>query len=279
MTGLRAAFMLSTGRSGTGTLAHLCQQSSLAMAYHVPAPEMIEENFLVQQGIRTPEEVVGMKVAGIRELVAEHERAEDKVYVETNSKLSLLAAALDRHFDCRFMWVIRDPFQFVNSGLNRKWYSGKGGIWDQTRERPVQGWPRDWGPTEKIAWLWCEINSGIERQIDRLAHPPRVCFLEELLSDAAATVDLMHWLGLPDLDEADVRRIYDLHINSGMYSAPRDDRTGDHIFGQRNEQRMPELDFDQRVVRDIIHQHWPSARADHYLQSRAVSPHAHDRAE
>lgn len=267
MTRLQAAFMLSTGRTGTGTMAHLCQQSSLAMAYHVPAPEMIEENFLVQQGIKTPEQVVGMKVAGIRKLVAEHDHAEDKVYVETNSKLSLLAAALDCHFDCRFMWVIRDPIQFVNSGLNRKWYSGKGGIWDQTRERPVEGWPDGWGPTEKIAWLWCEINSGIERQVNHLAHPPSVCFLEELLSDAAIGVGLVHRLGLNDIDEADVQRIYDQRINSGMYSAPRDERTGDHIFGEPNEQRMPEFDFDQRIVRDIVRQYWPSVHAARYLES------------
>lgn len=35
--------MLSTGRCGTGTFAHLLQQSEKFTAYHAPSPEMIEE--------------------------------------------------------------------------------------------------------------------------------------------------------------------------------------------------------------------------------------------
>ena len=116
-------------------------------AYHVPKPELIKEAFKVQQDLNKPEEFINDKIQSINELI---KGKENKIYVETNNKLYPFALELDKVFDSKFFWVIRDPIKYVNSGISRKWYSGSGGIWDQYRERPKEGWFSGVNQVEKI---------------------------------------------------------------------------------------------------------------------------------
>jgi hypothetical protein len=258
---LRAVFMLSTGRAGTGTFAHLMQQSSFFRAFHTPKPEMIEEAFAVQQGQALPSAFVQEKLAGITQLMTGHD---DKTYCETNGKLYPFAAELDRHLSARFFWVIRDPFEFVNSGLSRKWYTGAGGIWDENRERPRGGWAPGITQAQKIAWQWCEVNSMIDVQVEHLKNA-RILHFSDLRSDPDAILELLDWAGATDVTREAIERIFGLRINVGRYSAPRDPQTGDHIFGARNERETEIHDFDHEEVREVIKQHWPSVQAERYL--------------
>lgn len=258
---LKAAFMLSTGRAGTGTFAHLLQQSKRFRAFHVPKPEMIEEAFEAQQAPASANEAVHKKIESIFALMKGYE---DKIYAETNNKLYPFARELDNSFDARFFWVIRNPFEYVNSGISRKWYTGAGGVWDLYRERPLSGWPEQFTQEEKIAWQWCEINQTIESEFKRLRYA-RVYHFFELRDNVSNMLDLTNWLGADDLTQLDVEKINGLRINVGKYSAPRDPVTGDHVFGEKNDRKTESHYFDRSKVRNIIQSYWPSEHSEQYL--------------
>lgn len=262
----KAAFMLSTGRCGTGTIAHLCQQSHKALAYHVPAPEMLIESFQLHQGLEKMPDLLDRKLEGIHKLIRENDGFGEKMYIETNDKLSFFASELDRHFDAKFFWVIRNPVDFVNSGVYRLWYSGKGGEWDKYRLTPAEGWPANWGVVEKISWLWCEVNSRIEEQMDRIGPRTRTYYFEDLLGNEQILGELMEWLELTDISSKQVHDVVALHINSGKYSAPRDPKTGDHIFGESNFKRTPSAQIDRELVSAIVREYWVSPLTKRHLE-------------
>ena len=264
---VQAVFMLSTGRAGTGTFAHVLQQSRHFNAFHQPNPEMIKEAFEVQQGLASPAELIKPKIAAIRDLMIGHEA---KTYAETNNKLYPFARELDKYFTSRFIWIIRDPFEFVNSGLSRKWYTGAGGVWDENRERPRIGWRPGLSLVQKIAWQWCEINRTIEREAEQLAHV-RVLHFSDLRESSDAILRVLQWLGASDLTGDDVERIVNLRINVGRYSAPRDPRTGDHIFGPRNSRTTEYFEFDRNEVQQAIQRNWRSAHSERYLSDPRVN--------
>lgn len=258
---INAAFMLSTGRAGTGTFAHLLQQSNRCHAFHVPKPELIEEAFDVQQARAPAKTHIGPKIDAIHALM---QGQEGKTYAETNNKLYPFARELDTTFNARFFWVIRDPFEYVNSGLSRKWYTGAGGVWDQFREQPHMGWPPGTSQVQKIAWQWCEINAIIEGAFSELK-AARVYHFADLRNDRDAVLDLAKWLGATDLAPDAVDRVFGLRINVGRYSAPRNTETGDHIFGDPNPKETERHEFDRDEVRKVINLNWRSPHSERYL--------------
>jgi hypothetical protein len=258
---IKSVFMLSSGRTGTGTFAHMLQQSRWMNAFHVPKPELIEEAFEVQQARGPAKAYIGPKIEAIQSLMRGHE---DKIYVETNNKLYPFASELDQAFDARFFWVIRDPFEYVNSGLSRKWYTGAGGVWDTYREQPKKGWHEGTTQVQKIAWQWCEINSIIEAGFSKLKSA-RVYHFSDLRDDRDAVQDLVKWLGATDVSTEEIERVFGLRINVGRYSAPRDPETGDHVFGKMNHLDTEIHAFDHNEVRQVIAQFWRSPHSERYL--------------
>jgi hypothetical protein len=257
----KAVFMLSTGRTGTGTFAHLLQQSNNVRAFHTPNPEMIKEALEVQQAWTPPSAHIGFKTKAIKDIMRGHR---EKIYAETNPKLYPFARELDAAFDARFFWVIRDPFEYVNSGLSRNWYTGTGGVWDQYRERPRDGWDADMTQVHKIAWHWCEINSTIEKSLSEL-ESVRVYHFTDIRYDRSAVLDLAKWLGATDITGEVVDRIFGLRINSGRSSAPRDPKTGDHIFGKPNTMQTESHPFSREDITRVIKLHWNSRFSGRYL--------------
>lgn len=257
----KAVFYLSTGRAGSGTFAHLFQQSDLVRAFHVPSPELIEESFLVQQQREDPTNLLAEKLATIEKLIG----GTGKIYVETNPRLAFFIRQLNEHFDAKFIWVIRDPLEYVNSGLSRRWYSGQGGVWDEFRERPIDGWPSTWDATRKIAWQWCCINSFIETQTASLSNV-RVAHFSELRSNPEQILDILHWAGARDITLRQVKSVLNLNINVGKYSAPRDPETGDHVFGKRNSRQTEKQTFDKNAVIHTIANYWDSPEAKRYMK-------------
>jgi hypothetical protein len=253
--------MLSTGRAGTGTFAHLLQQSVRFHAFHVPKPELIEEAFEVQQACVSAKTHISPKIEAIHALM---EGNEGKTYAETNNKLYPFARELDQAFVARFFWVIRDPFEYVNSGLSRKWYTGSGGVWDQNRERPKMGWPPGTSQVQKIAWQWCEINRIIEMALPDLREA-RVYHFVDLRNDRDAILDIAKWLGADDLTSKSVGEVLGLRINVGRFSAPRDPQTGDHIFGEPNKKETEQQQFDRDEVKRVIELNWNSVHSGRYL--------------
>jgi hypothetical protein len=258
---IKTVFMLSTGRAGTGTFAYLLQQSRRMNAFHVPKPELIKEAFDVQQENGLSKTYIGPKIESIQSLMR---GSESKIYAETNNKLYPFSRELDQAFNARFFWVIRDPFEYVNSGLSRKWYSGAGGVWDKYREQPRMGWPEGTTQSQKIAWQWCEINSIIEIGFSKLKSA-RVYHFSDLRYDRVAVLDLVKWLGATDVSLKEVEQVFGLRINVGRYSAPRDPETGDHVFGKMNHMETEAHAFDHNEVCRVIAQFWRSPHSERYL--------------
>ena len=258
---MRAVFMLSTGRTGTGTFAHLLQQSRYYRAFHVPKPELLQEAFNAQQALDLPHKIIESKISAINDLMNGYQ---GKIYAETNNKIYPFARELGKRFDARFFWVIRDPFEYVNSGLSRKWYTGAGGIWDEYRERPRTGWMQGMSQEQMIAWQWCEINTIIETAFGDLKDA-RVYHFSDLRADVNLTLNLLEWLGATDLTRNDVTRVFRLRINVGRYSAPRDPETGDHIFGEKNDHETEKNSLDCVRIRKIIEKYWLSPHSMRYL--------------
>jgi hypothetical protein len=254
-------FMLSTGRAGSGTLAHLLQQSEMTKAFHVPAPELIEESFKVQQKSTYDRTVFIEKVQTIVKSVGES----GLIYAETNPRLSFFVKELDQVFNAKFLWVIRDPYEYVNSGINRGWYTGKGGIWDENRERPVDGWPAGWGQVEKIAWQWACINSHIEQQLAGMTNV-KVVHFSDIKTNPTVLLDVLRWAGISDISLSDINEVFGLKINVGKYSAPRDAVTGDHIFGEKNRSKTRQNSFNKYLVSKIFSAFWDSLHSRRYIQ-------------
>lgn len=196
-------FVLSTGRAGTMTLAHLLALSPRLRCAHEPSPRLLEASALAAQppsncfDARFFEDAVrtarGRDVRRCRET--------GRAYVETNNRLTFLARALDQAFpDARFIHVLRRPASFVRSGIERGYYVDH--PWDYVRARPYLVPVRDAQPdeaawqafsqAERCAWLWRVTNAYAEEFMAE--RPPARCLrleAEALFAQDAQTIETL----------------------------------------------------------------------------------------
>jgi len=164
-------FVLSTGRSGTQTLAALLGQSPSVAAVHEPRPYLYALSRRAYESTPTSESEAPFAEAflSLRGERIGRAHARGRTYAETSPQLTFLAAAIASALPAaRFLHVVRDPRHVVRSGMRRDWYAGHAA--DATRIVPVpgrgaeQGTPIDWAaatPFEKNVWLWAETNRWI----------------------------------------------------------------------------------------------------------------------
>lgn len=165
----RACFMLSTGRTGTTTLAHLLAMSPGIDAHHEPEPQCIGLSYLAWAGAEdTAFFADAMRVERQHLVVAASKRG--RLYFEGNNRMTFLAPALlEAYPRAKFLLVSRRAKKFVASGMKRGYFQGH--PWDYARPRPKEGWG-DRSAEEKIAWLWRETYRGALAFRDQ--HPDRV---------------------------------------------------------------------------------------------------------
>jgi hypothetical protein len=130
-------------------------------------------------------------------------------YVETNNRITFFAYALRFVYPkARFLHIVRDPGDFVRSGLRREWYRGAshdvGRILDYSH--PEQ-W-RQMTDVETIAWLWNETNQYIDDFLLTLAPQTFIRVKAEVMfNDGDQVAQMLDFIGarLP-------RKLIDKHL-------------------------------------------------------------------
>jgi len=199
-------FVLSTGRSGTKTLAALLGLSSNLFAYHEPRPKLFALSRLayLYGGSSPADEILAAAFATARQELLEYALSCGRGYAETSPHLTFLAPAILRALpNARFIHLTRHPIAVVRSGVRRGWYAGHRR--DSTRITPRPGtedadrWST-YSVVQKNLWLWDATNRWILDFISTL--PPEQVLrikaedifigrpetMEHLFSFAGATV-------------------------------------------------------------------------------------------
>ena len=158
-------FVLSTGRCGTQLLTALFHLDKTTAVYHsdylVPNPllKIYQNRSLHLEDQNALKEVLE---ASRGELIHRTYRTR-RHYVETNSRITFFAHAAKALFpNARFVHLVRNPAQFVISGIRREWYQSK---LVEEIGRPRMPDEQMWNQRsliEKIGWLWNETQRFVE---------------------------------------------------------------------------------------------------------------------
>jgi hypothetical protein len=163
--GCPCVFVLSTGRTGTMTLARLLNLSPSVEAVHEPTPKLVKASFdaYMEGGPAVSDAKWKDVVRAAREELVYEANKRGKVYVETNNRMTYLASAAKRAFPAsKFIHIYRHPYDVIVSEFRRGVYESHN--WDYARIRPrrdndrYERWDR-MSPLEKIAWYWSAVNS------------------------------------------------------------------------------------------------------------------------
>lgn len=201
-------FVLSSGRSGSQTVAYTLSQSPECLCLHEPHPQLVRESALYAYGKADVRSVMTL----VRESRSQLGR-DCTVYGETNNRLSLMADALVAAFpNAKYVWLVRDGRDFVASELQRgayqpprkaPWATSKWDRWRLDGSRVGAVTPHDWnswGPFEKTAWQWQYVNDLVGSALETLpAGQKRVVRIEDWASDVQP---IASWLGLESTEFA-----------------------------------------------------------------------------
>lgn len=209
-----AFFCLSTGRCGTKTLAHLLSTATNARVYHHPRPYLVEETLEAYQGGIDQKETFWRARGG----VVRDAWKDGLVFGETDHNMTAFAPAIHDELDrAKFIVLVRNPWDFVRSGMRRQYY--KNHPWDEGRLCPSKGHPDHevWGtmtPFQKVCWLWNETYQRIADFIEELpSESYRIVQFEELIDTRQVTADLFDFLGLEGFEDQKVKDILGKKLN------------------------------------------------------------------
>lgn len=154
----RSLFVLSCGRTGTDTLAHVLATSPAVWALHEPEPQLMAERKEARTRVYDePTKFNKIFIASrAHSLVAARMRS--RIYAETSARLTFFAPVIaDLLPNAKFVFLHRHPGEIVRSGMRRGWYVAHQA--DKHRIAPVRGetgfdeW-ENWNPFEKVCWYW-----------------------------------------------------------------------------------------------------------------------------
>lgn len=169
-------FVLSTGRCGTLTLAHLFRLAPGVRAFHEPLPDLyFLNNRLYQQPVDDPY-IVFLALHFARGFLWDPLSLAGKRYVETSCHMTFHAPWLHQLMpQARFLHLVRAPGSFARSATRRGWYTST------TNKREIS--PRPDAPAaaaaggwdardafSKNVWYWNEVNRFARDFLDAL--PP-----------------------------------------------------------------------------------------------------------
>jgi hypothetical protein len=201
-------FVVSTGRSGTKTLAEALNALNGYVCSHEPAPELILESSAYRYGTVSRDELVQILLG------SRYPKVGDSVYCESNQTLSLIIPALVEAFpQARFIWLIRNALDFVASAYQKQWYTGHSENHDRYEDCPPleRAWidgrvvgdrcgdmkTHEWHNLDRfsrICWYWSYVNRLIEEDLGRYA--PDSFMLIRLEEIEVKLSELVRWMGL-----------------------------------------------------------------------------------
>lgn len=210
----RAFFVLSTGRCGTQTLSKLLQGAGNAVVWHHPEPDPITEALAAWHGRLNRVEAFWR----FRGPLIRKTWSQDKIHGETDMLMTPFADAIAAEIpQALFVVLVRNPWDFVRSGMRRGYYVDHG--WDHGRLCPDEGDPlletwRTWSPFTKVCWLWQQTYDRIEEMAGQIStHRVLKVRLEDLLSRPEACRELYDFLGLQGYDPERTQQILAVRHN------------------------------------------------------------------
>lgn len=192
---LQPVWVLSTGRTGTNTLTELLKLSPSVDAYHEPSPELFQFSYDYHME-RIGREQALQALMYLRDEIVSRSFRDGLIYVETNNRVTYIAdLLLELYPGSKFIHIFRNPYDFIRSGMRRKYYSAH--MRDSARIRPktsdphYQKWEK-YSNIEKVAWNWTEVNAACIGFMERLHEEQKLSFSSECFFEAPK--QLMHQL-------------------------------------------------------------------------------------
>jgi len=115
-------FVLSTGRSGSNAISKILSQHSQVQCVHDAFAPM---NKFVCDLLYKNDSEENIKNS-IKRIFDNITIGEKKVYGQSDQKLGALVTILKEIFpECKFIWLVRNPIDFINSAYPRGWYRNR----------------------------------------------------------------------------------------------------------------------------------------------------------
>ena len=227
-----AFFVLSAGRCGTMTLAHLLNTATNARVWHHPQPDPIIESLIAYRG-----EIDKRKAFWKARYPIIHKTwSEGFIHGETDLLMTPFCDMIAEEIpDSKFIVLVRDPRYFIRSGMRRNYYCGH--PWDFGRLRPKEGAEEfeDWKKLdkfEKVCWLWNETYQKINHMVNNIGEDRvLVVRFEDMTSSVEKTMEVFDFLDLKGFDEEKIRAILSHKFNeqvSGTFTKPENWPTHQH---------------------------------------------------
>ena len=221
-----AFFVLSAGRCGTLALAHLLNTATNAHVWHHPQPDPIQESLLAYWG-----EIDKRKAFWKARYAIIHKTwAQGLVHGETDLLMTPFCDIIaDEIPDSKFIVLVRDPRDFVRSGMRRNYYYGH--PWDPGRLRPQNGTEEfeEWNQLDqfgKICWLWNETYENINQIITRIDKDRVITVrFEDLVAGTEKTEEIFNFLVLEGFDDSKISELLSYRHNAqttGSFPKPED---------------------------------------------------------
>ncbi|GAB3666943.1 hypothetical protein GCM10028791_42780 [Echinicola sediminis] len=208
-------FILSTGRSGSQSIARTLSQHPDVTCLHEAKPELIRLSTDYAHGIISREQVK-------KEIVKIYSSTTNiftPYYGESDQKLSNLVEVLREIFpQAKFIWLLRNAKDVITSTYSRGWFDDveygftndfrarfTGGIYSAYRLNggKVNGIlsENDWekmSAFERNCWYWSYWNNLISKSFEEIANGKKLTIKLEEFSQGL--YDINHLLGLSDYD-------------------------------------------------------------------------------
>jgi hypothetical protein len=185
-------FVVSTGRSGTLTLARLLDSVPGAAVDHEREPRLVAESVAYLEGQLPHAEMVDL----LRRTRSPRAIGGERLSGEAHHRLSFVLPALAEAFpEARIVWLLRDGRPTVASLHHRGWYEPneaelrgphKKVPWHENRVRGDLAGdlsPEEWAALDgfgRCCWYWSFANRLIQRDLGRLGLRALKLRLEEL---------------------------------------------------------------------------------------------------
>jgi hypothetical protein len=211
-------FILSTGRSGTMTIAKTLSLIDGCVCLHEPSPELILEASAYHYGKYPKEDLI--------RILTDTRKPEinGSIYCESNQNLSLIIPVLAEVFpEARYIWLVRNGLDVVASAFQKQWYSGRSAknkryedcsplekAWIDGRvegDRCGEMTPDEWAKLDRFSrccWYWGYINRVIENDLKTYAHDKYFFLRLEDINEQMP--DLIDWMGLKVMKAPAVRQ-------------------------------------------------------------------------
>lgn len=216
-------FVLSTGRSGTITLAALLSLTPRSHVWHEPNPDFWR---LARHVCLTPgadRQLVGEALLLARGPLWQSANLAGKRYVEVSHQVTFLAPFIrDLLPDARFLHLSRAPEPFALSATRFGFYSTRSRSARRPAPRPDSPLAAEWesfDPFTRNVWYWREVNT-FARDFLKTLPPGQGLHLraEDIFSGRPDTLQQLY--ALVDSEPPPRRRIQRVlgrHLNAGRY--------------------------------------------------------------